>query len=74
MSITSSKSTGQNSLRTMMPRTSTATETVFAISVSRRLKGCRDAGGSRREVEAPEGAGGGRGEPHRGTALDFENV
>lgn len=60
MSVISFKSTGQNSLRTVMPRTSTATEICFATSVSRRLKGGGVAWGYCREVGAAEGAGRGK--------------
>ena len=61
MSIIGSKSTERNSLRTVRQRTSTATETVFAISVSRRLNGCRAARRSCREVGVAEGPSGGKG-------------
>lgn len=51
-----------------MPRTSTATEIAFAISVSRRLKGCGDASGSSREAGAAEETGANK-ESHRRAAL-----
>jgi hypothetical protein len=60
---TNPKSTEQNSLRAMMLVSCTALKIAFAISVSRRLKGCRDAGGSCWEVGAVEGGGGDRERP-----------
>jgi len=61
MSIIGSKTIGRNSLRTVRQRTSTATEIVFAISVSRRLKGCRAARRSCRQAGVAEGASGEKG-------------
>ena len=58
MSSISLKSTEQKSLRNVMSRTSTSTEIFFAISVSRSLKGCRDAGRCCREAGVTEGVGG----------------